>query len=689
MKNISIKHQVMLFSIAFFVMIVIGGATLLFFVTRSIVGNTITQRLLQIEEKKKLYLEAIVESEIVLVMKMADSPLIQQYFLHPDDAALEQLAFREIAGYRRAFKSNTVFWTSDIDKKFYTDDAYVYTMDPDNPADYWYKMTLYETERYNFNINYNDNLKKIMLWVNAPVFDNRKPIGMLGTGIVLGDFIDSIYADVDAGIDMYLFNDTMEITGARNKALVENKTLITVEKANILSALPDLKQLGPDEIHTFRDNNVEYSLTCINSLGWYMLVSKPVVFSMLLESSVITIGPPVLVVILLIFIIFNMFIKSIIAPIGEIVAEANELANMHFDIHINKKRQDEIGDMQRALYTIRDNLQKNMRDINNKHLGQKNISQNLNVSIKQSSDGLSVISHTMDSVRYKANAQVDSVGQASMAVEEIVKHIRSLESAVATQSSNLSTSSESIEQLVADIDSVRSAVEHVYATTDNLSTASEAGQKMLSQLTEELTRIAEQSAFLEQANATLVTIAAQTNILAMNAAIEAAHAGESGKGFAVVAGEVRKLAELSDKESASISDEIKKMRSGIAKIRDVSAETVNTMNGMFAEVTDMQGSFDRVNGAVEAQSANGAQVLEALTILKETTEQVRIGSDNIQQESGVILKIVEDLQAISKEVNGSVLDVQQTSKSITTSLEIAQKIAEGHYLSAPQNPIRT
>ncbi|MDR3343679.1 MAG: methyl-accepting chemotaxis protein [Treponema sp.] len=430
---------------------------------------------------------------------------------------------------------------------------------------------------------------------------------------------------------------------------------------------------------TFGNSPTPWSLTIAIS---QKTVMAPVV--RMLTTSII-IG----ILVIIIISIGALFVsRSISLPINNMVKVAKALAALQFDIEITRNRQDEIGDMQQALHAIRDNLQKNLGDINNKHLGQQNISQNLNTSIRESSEGLSVINRTMDSVHHKANAQVDSVLQASASVEEIVKHIHSLENAVATQARNLSSSSASIEQLVADIDSVSSVVGQAYETTGSLSKASEAGQKMLSQLTEELTHIAEQSAFLEQANATLVNIAAQTNILAMNAAIEAAHAGEAGKGFAVVAGQIRSLAESSDKESASISNEIKNMRNGIAKIRDVSAETVNTMNGMFGEVTDMQGSFDKVNGAVEAQSANGAQVLEALTILKETTEQVRTGSDNIQQESGVILKIVENLQAISKEVNGSVLDVQQTSKSIATSLEVAQKIAEGRYLMHPDKPLQ-
>jgi methyl-accepting chemotaxis protein len=438
--------------------------------------------------------------------------------------------------------------------------------------------------------------------------------------------------------------------------------------------------------YTFNNKTVISAYAPVPNTGWILIgtVERSEFFSeihrMLISTLILGLGSTLIAVIIYI----AVFSFSLIRPIKEIVGAAISLANMQFDITIPRKRKDEIGDMQRAFYTIRDELKKTITDINNEHLGQKNISENLSVSIRESSDGLGVITSNMDTVQGKTDVQMNSVLQTTASVKEIIGHIHSLENAVDVQGVTISKSSKSIEQMVKDIAAVRAVVHQAHETTGNLSKSSDTGRKMLNNLSEELGRITEQSAFLEEANTALVNIAAQTNILAMNAAIEAAHAGEAGRGFAVVAGEVRSLAELSNKESTSISEEIKNMRNGIEKIRQVSTETVETLGKMFTEVTDMQASLDTVNSAVDAQASNGSQVLNALASLRDTTEQVHIGSDEIQKESDLIYKIVEDLRKISQDVNDSILDVQKASKTIAESLNVAQLIAEGHYLVVPE-----
>ncbi|MDR3170583.1 MAG: methyl-accepting chemotaxis protein [Treponema sp.] len=434
------------------------------------------------------------------------------------------------------------------------------------------------------------------------------------------------------------------------------------------------------------DNEVFIYSVSIPVVGWTLVSTTPVsvVFAevnrILFRMLLIGLGLLIITAVIMFILVVNYVTK----PIMEIVKVANALADMQFDTQIAINRRDEIGELQEALNTIQDNLQRKMHDLNSEQMGkQLNIAENLKKAITSSSEGLVVITGDVDLVEHKSQAQLESVVQTAAAVEDIVSHSNSLEEAVETQVHTIALSSESIEQMVKDTEAVRSIVQQARQSTDTLSNSSKAGRKMLDRLTEELSHITAQSVFLEEANATLVNIAAQTNILAMNAAIEAAHAGESGRGFAVVAGEIRKLAESSDKESASISNEIKKMRVGIGNIQEASVETVKTMGSMFQEVTDMGSSFETVNNAVEAQVENGTRVLEALSALQGTTDQVRNGSGEIQKRSGVIYKTVESLKGISEEVNESVENVQKVSKEIAKSLGIAQKIADGRYLMPP------
>jgi methyl-accepting chemotaxis protein len=671
-----IKRNVVVFSIIFFVVIAVGGTAAFFFAMGQIVRSDAVQKLSQTVSAKKFQLEVSAQEEIALAVKMADSPLIKRYFLNPDDPAVASLALEEIAGYRRAFSGDTVFWVNDVDRRFYNDDgSSFYVIDPSDPGSYWYNMTLYETEKFNFNINYNDQLKKTMLWINVPVFQDRKPIGMVGTGVILSDFVDALYTDLTPGVSFYLFNASFEITGAKDQSLVFDKKKLSDSLGGIGSLImEEMKKLSSENIHVFNYNNTEYALCGIPSLNWYIVAMRPFTVSMYLNTSMTALFAAMMLVLVLVFVIFGGFIFTLLKPLINLEGTAAALADMDFTVDIGRIRTDEIGSIQRALIKIRDSLRKAMDDLNG-HLSDVTAnSERLNMVIVKSSGALGTITGNMDAMRSETDTQMESVSQASNAVGEIVKSIDSLNRAVQTQAAHITQSSAAIEQMVANIASIRSVVSGVSRTTDTLRKSSSDGHSMLIKLTEAVDHIQEQSATLQNANKTIADIAEQTNILAMNAAIEAAHAGETGKGFAVVAGEIRKLAELSGKESNAISEEIKKIERGIEQITGVSNQTVGAMDTIFTEIKAMDASFAQVNHAVEEQSAGGSQILTALKTIQEMTVQVRDGADTIHRQSGSIHEEMSTLRRISQNVTTRAHEVETASGNIASFLENAKDL---------------
>ncbi len=161
------QRKFIVFSSILFLLIFILGSVIFIFLMNKIQSNKIGDELIQTIKIERLKLEASLNSQITLALKMANSPLIQRYFLNPTDTELQKIAFEELAEYRKTFASNSIFWVNDIDKKFYSDESYAYNVDTADTNNYWYMMTFNGKEKYNFNINYNPDLNVTNLWINA------------------------------------------------------------------------------------------------------------------------------------------------------------------------------------------------------------------------------------------------------------------------------------------------------------------------------------------------------------------------------------------------------------------------------------------------------------------------------------------------------------------------------------------
>jgi signal transduction histidine kinase/CheY-like chemotaxis protein len=278
----------------------------------------IEQQLSIASETMRLRLATTVNSELALVLKMADTPVIRQYFMNPSDPVIRAQADIEFLLYEEHFENKVVFWVSDVDKIFYSTGNDPYIINPDDPVSYWYKLTLYETEKFNFNINYNPDLNQINLWVNVPVFTAdaaRKPIGMLGIGINLTDFsnfVASSYRDFDENITPYMFNKYNEITSAVDYRLVEKKVRIDELLGETGKELIRVaRDLSAGESRSFIYDKKIYLVNFIPSMEWYLAVGYPLPGLFALNNAMNTVFFSMLALILFMFVVINVFIARL------------------------------------------------------------------------------------------------------------------------------------------------------------------------------------------------------------------------------------------------------------------------------------------------------------------------------------------------------------------------------------------
>ena len=277
------NNNFLVFSCVLFLIIALSAFTAYSISARQINRSFIEQQLSIASETMRLRLATAVNSELALVLKMADTPAIRQYFMNPSDSVLESKAYDEYLIYQEHFNDKLLYWVNDIDKIVYSTGNAPYVVNPDDPENYWYYLTLNETESFNFNINYNPDLEHIYLWVNVPVFNKtltgKKPIGMIGTGINLTDFsnfIASSYREFDKNITTYMFNKYDEITSAADYELVQNKIRLDEHLGETGKELIKVAhELSDDESLNFIYDKKIYLVNSIPEMGWYLAVSYP------------------------------------------------------------------------------------------------------------------------------------------------------------------------------------------------------------------------------------------------------------------------------------------------------------------------------------------------------------------------------------------------------------------------------
>jgi methyl-accepting chemotaxis protein len=680
-RRTSIKSRFILYSVILYLVIFIGGSAAFAFSMWKNLHTTAGYQLEQAMELERAKLESSVNSEIAIAMKMAGSPLIQRHFLNPSDSGLKRIAFDEIDGYRRAFASQSVFWASDADKEFYFAEDNHYTIDAENPDNYWYKMTLYETEKYNFNINYNPELRQTLLFINAPVFDaQHTPIGLVGTGIDLTKFINNIYQNYKGSADLYLFNDLGEITGSRNVDLVTNKTKLDKAVGDTGAEILARAKSGNTQFFSIPEGVAV--VTGVPSLNWHITAVLPLTVTDSLNNGMTVLFLVMMAAIAAVFVISFIFIVSLLKPMNYMVQTLDQIAkNWDLTKRLEFKHNDEIGTVGNFFNQTFDKIKNLILTIKGQTVKLHEISNTLTSHMDGTATEINQITANIQNIKGRVINQSASVTETNSTMEQVIANINKLNGHVADQADTITKRSAFIQAMVNNIDSVNHTLIKNLENVQILNEASEVGRSGLQEVAADIQEIARESDGLLEINAVMENIASQTNLLSMNAAIEAAHAGESGKGFAVVAGEIRKLAESSSQQSKTIVSVLKKIKSSVDKITKSSENVLNRFEAIDSGIKTVAEQEKIIRSAMDEQGEGSKQLLQGTSNLNNITRQVKSGSEEMLVGSKEVIKETQNLEKATQEITGGMNEMasgaNQINEAVNNVKELCGKTREG------------